>query len=158
MKEVNYYKERARELFKEGYNCSQAVFGAFAEELGMSFETAVLISSSFGGGMGRLREVCGAVSGMFMAAGLAFGTTDITDHKAKSDHYALIQSLASEFKEQNGSIICRELLGLSEKKPDVPVPEKRTEEYYKKRPCAELCADAAEIFAKKLSERNALND
>lgn len=158
MKEVNYYKERARELFKEGYNCSQAVFGAFSEELGMSFETAVLISSSFGGGMGRLREVCGAVSGMFMAAGLAFGTTDITDHKAKSDHYALIQSLASEFKEQNGSIICRELLGLSEKKPDVPVPEKRTEEYYKKRPCAELCADAAEIFAIKLSERKALND
>lgn len=158
MKEVNYYKERARELFKEGYNCSQAVFGAFAQELGMSFETAVLISSSFGGGMGRLREVCGAVSGMFMAAGLAFGTADITDHKAKSDHYALIQSLASEFKEQNGSIICRELLGLSEKKPDVPVPEKRTEEYYKKRPCAELCADAAEIFAKKLSERKALND
>lgn len=158
MKDVNYYKDRARELFKEGYNCSQAVFGAFAEELGISFETAVLISSSFGGGMGRLREVCGAVSGMFMAAGIAFGTTDITNHNAKSDHYALIQSLASDFREQNGSIICRELLGLSDKKPDVPIPEKRTEEYYKKRPCAELCADAAEIFAKRFIESKKKND
>lgn len=158
MKDIIYYKDKARALFKSGYNCSQAVLGAFADDLGMSFETAVLLSSSFGGGMGRLREVCGAVSGMFMAAGLAFGYSDVSDHKAKADHYALIQSLASDFKEQNGSIICRELLGLSEKNPDNPMPEKRTEQYYKKRPCAELCADAAEIFAKKLLKRECPDD
>lgn len=138
-------KEKAMSLFKEGYNCSQSVIGAFAEELGMDFETAVKIASSFGGGMGRMREVCGAVSGMFMAAGLKCGYSSPTDVKSKTNHYKLIQDLAAEFKKSNGSIVCRELLGL-EGKDNNYVPSARTNEYYKKRPCVELVGQAAEIL------------
>ena len=144
-------KEKAMTLFKEGYNCSQAVFGAFAEELGLDFETAVKISSSFGGGMGRMREVCGAVSGMFMAAGIKWGYSSPTDNHAKTNHYKLIQDLAAEFKKKNGSIVCRELLGL-EGKDNNYVPSARTDEYYKKRPCIELVGEAAEIL-EEYSER-----
>lgn len=140
-------KEQAMKLFKDGYNCSQAVFGAFADELGLDFETAVKISSSFGGGMGRMREVCGAVSGMFMAAGLKCGYSSPTDNQSKTEHYKLIQDLAAEFRAENGSIICRELLGL-EGKDNNYVPSERTNEYYKKRPCAELVGQAAEILEK----------
>lgn len=140
-------KEKAMELFKQGYNCSQAVFGAFSEELGLDFETAVKISSSFGGGMGRMREVCGAVSGMFMAAGMKLGYSSPTDTKSKTEHYKLIQTLAADFKIENGSIICRELLGL-EGEDKHYVPSERTIEYYKKRPCAELVGEAAEILEK----------
>lgn len=140
-------KGTAKKLFLDGYNCSQAVLGAFCEELGMDFETAMKLSSSFGGGMGRLREVCGAVSGMFMAAGLKSGYTLPTDKEAKTEHYKLIQQLAGEFKEKNGSIICRELLG-EEKTVNTHIPSDRTKEYYKKRPCAELVGDAAEILEK----------
>lgn len=138
-------KEKAMSLFKEGYNCSQSVFGAFAEELGLDFETALKISSSFGGGMGRMREVCGAVSGMFMAAGMKCGYSSPKDTQAKTNHYKLIQDLAAEFKKSNGSIVCRELLGL-EGKDNNYVPSERTKEYYKKRPCAELVGEAAEIL------------
>jgi C_GCAxxG_C_C family probable redox protein len=139
------HQKIATDLFKQGYNCAQSVFGAFCEELGMDLDTALKLSSSFGGGMGRMREVCGAVSGMFMAAGLKYGYSDPNDTKAKTEHYKMIQELAEKFKKINGSIICRELLGLT--KPEgVPVPEKRTEEYYKKRPCPELVRDAARIF------------
>ncbi len=140
-------------LFKEGYNCSQAVIGAFCEELGMDFETAIRLSSSFGGGMGRLREVCGAVSSMFMIAGLKYGYTDPKDRVAKQKHYELIQELAHRFKDINGSIICRELLGL-DIKHDIPVPEERTEKYYKKRPCAELVRCAAEIIDRVIDEKD----
>lgn len=138
-------KEQAMKLFKDGYNCSQAVFGAFADELGLDFETAVKISASFGGGMGRMREVCGAVSGMFMATGLKCGYSSPTDNRSKTEHYKLIQDLAAEFRAENGSIICRELLGL-EGKDNNYVPSERTNEYYKKRPCAELVGQAAEIL------------
>lgn len=139
------HSKKAEELFKEGYNCAQAVFAAYSEELGIDIETALKLSSSFGGGMGRMREVCGAVSGMFMAAGLKYGYSDPKDKEAKANHYKLIQNLAHAFKERNGSIICRDLLGLS--KPEgTPVPEERTADYYKKRPCAELVKDAAEIL------------
>ncbi|MBQ8038481.1 MAG: C_GCAxxG_C_C family protein [Lachnospiraceae bacterium] len=139
--------EKAKELFQEGYNCSQAVLGAFCDECGMDFETAMKLSSSFGGGMGRLREVCGAVSGMFMVAGLIYGYDDPKGQKDKTEHYERIQALAQEFKEKNGSIVCRELLGLSEKK-SVPTPEVRTEQYYQKRPCPEMVKMAAEIMEK----------
>lgn len=139
------HSQRAMELFKQGYNCSQSVVAAFGDELNIDFETALKISSSFGGGMGRLREVCGAVSGMFMVAGLKYGYTDPKDNKAKTEHYKLIQELAAQFKAENGSIVCRELLGLSAG-PDSPIPELRTKEYYKKRPCAELVGYAAEIM------------
>ncbi len=138
-------KEKAMALFKEGYNCSQSVFGAFAEELGLDFETALKISSSFGGGMGRLREVCGAVSGMFMAAGLKCGYSDPKDFNAKKAHYKLIQQLAEKFKEKNKYIVCRQLLGI-EGQDNNYVPSERNSEYYKKRPCINLIGDAAEIL------------
>lgn len=143
--------EKAEKLFKQGYNCSQAVFAAFCDDLGIDSETAVKLASSFGGGMGRLREVCGAVSGMFMVAGLKAGYSDPTDSEAKKRHYALIQKMAKEFSQKNGSIICRELLGEdgADKNPN---PAKRTSEYYKKRPCSELVKDAAEIAQKILFE------
>ena len=134
--------EKAVELFKKGYNCSQSVFGAFAEDLGIDFETAVMISSSFGGGMGRMREVCGAVSGMFMAAGIKYGYSDPKNMNAKKEHYRLIQTLAERFKERNKYIVCRQLLGME---ADGYTPSERNGEYYKKRPCAELVRDAAEI-------------
>lgn len=146
------YRERAIELFKQGYNCSQSIFGAFCEECGIDFETAVKLSSSFGGGMGRLREVCGAVSGMFMVAGMKYGYSNPKDSISKAEHYKLIQELAEQFREKNGSIVCRELLGLSIKK-DNYVPEERTSEYYKKRPCVEVIGDAAEIMYKYIKSR-----
>lgn len=142
-------EQKARELFKSGYNCSQSVFGAYAEFFGIDFETAMKLSSSFGGGMGRLREVCGAVSGMFMVLGLAKGYCS-NDYDSKKEHYKRVQELAHEFETINGSIVCRELLGLDRKK-DVPTPEKRTDEYYKKRPCEELVADACKILDKYIS-------
>lgn len=138
-------EQKARQLFKSGYNCAQSVFCAFAQEFGLDIETALKLSSSFGGGMGRLREVCGAVSAMFMIAGLKYGYTTNNDDKAKEKHYTLIQKLAKDFENQNGSIICRDLLGLDVKK-DSPTPQKRTEEYYKTRPCEELIASACKII------------
>ena len=142
---MSEHSDRAKELFEKGYNCSQAVFAAYADEMGVDFDTALKIASSFGGGMGRLREVCGAVSGMFMVAGMKYGSTDPTDQGAKAEHYKLIQALAKRFEKENGSIICRELLGLSVRIDD-PQPEVRTEKYYKKRPCMELVERAAKIL------------
>ncbi len=142
---MNDYSKRARQLFLQGYNCAQSVFCTFAEELGLDFETALKLSSSFGGGMGRLREVCGAVSGMFMAAGMKFGYTSPDDKEIKTEHYERIQQLAQAFKDKHGTIICRELLGpLAD---DNYVPADRTEEYYATRPCEKIIGDAAEIFA-----------
>lgn len=144
--------EHAVELFKKGYNCSQAVIGAYCEELGMNMKTALKLASSFGGGMGRLREVCGAVSAMFMVAGLKYGYANPEDRALKKQHYELIQMLSRRFKDINGSIICRELLGL-DIKHDSPTPEPRTAEYYHKRPCVELVKCAAEIIDEVLKER-----
>lgn len=149
---MNEYSEKAKALFHEGYNCSQSVFLAFAEDFNLDKETALKISSSFGGGMGRLREVCGAVSGMFMVAGLMYGYSSPNDKKAKTEHYKRIQELAQKFKDKNKYIICRELLGL-DKKVDSYVPSERTAEYYKKRPCVELVGDAAEIMSEYIKEK-----
>lgn len=149
---MSSYSQRAVELFKQGYNCSQSVVAAFCEEMDIDFETALRISSPFGAGMGRLREVCGAVSGMFIIAGMRYGCTDPKDNKAKAEHYKMIQQLAAKFKEENHSIICRELLGLNAG-PDSPIPELRTNEYYKKRPCAELVGCAAEILEEVLKNK-----
>ncbi len=146
--------EKAKELFKSGYNCSQSVLGVFAEELGLDFETAMKISSSFGGGMGRMREVCGTVSGMFMAAGLAFATASDSATE-KGEHYKKIQELAKRFKEKNGSIICRELLQGVETS-NSPTPSERNETYYKKRPCIELVGDSVEIFEQYLLEQKSV--
>lgn len=150
---MNNIRKHAMELFKQGYNCSQSVFGAFCEECGMDFETALKLSSSFGGGMGRLREVCGAVSGMFMVAGMKYGYTDPEDSTSKAEHYKRIQELAEQFKEKNGSLVCRDLLGLSVQSESY-IPEKRTAEYYKKRPCAEIVGDAAEIIYEFIKSKN----
>lgn len=141
--------EKAKALFEEGYNCSQAVVLSFSDILGIDEKTLSLLASGFGGGMGRMREVCGAVSGMFMVAGLMNGYSSPSDNEKKKAVYAMIQELAAQFKSENGSIICRELLGL--KAPEgTHVPEKRTDEYYKKRPCGELCYIAADILDKYL--------
>lgn len=139
------HAQRAKEYFLEGYNCAQAVLLAFHEELDLDKDTAARMASSFGGGMGRLREVCGAVSGMFLAAGMLYGYTDPKDTDGKKAQYQRVQALAKDFSDKNGSIVCRELLGLDHKK-DVPAPSERTAAYYKKRPCAELVADAAGIL------------
>lgn len=146
----NKYSKKAGELFREGYNCAQSVFCAFSDELGFDFETALKLASSFGGGMGRLREVCGAVSAMFMIAGLKYGYTTPNNDEIKGEHYARIQELAARFKEKHGTIICRELLGLDVKQ-DNPTPSKRTEQYYKDRPCEDIIRDAAEITAEYIS-------
>ncbi len=146
-------KEKAKELFLEGYNCAQSVAGAYAEEMGIDRQTLLKMSSSFGGGMGRMREVCGAVSGMFLAAGAVYGYDDPKDSSAKREHYERIQTLAARFKEQTGSIICRELLGI-EGRDNSPVPSERTGEYYKKRPCAEMVGLAAEILEQYMKESN----
>lgn len=150
---MSKHSDLAVELFHEGYNCAQAVFAAFCDETGMNRETALKLSSSFGGGIGRMREVCGAVSGMMMTAGILYGYSDSKDAGAKQEHYRLVQELAKRFRGENGSIICRELLNLPDGNSS-PVPEKRTGEYYKKRPCAELVRCAAEIMDEEL-ERNA---
>lgn len=133
---------KARDLFKQGYNCSQSVFCTFCEDFGIDFETGLKLSSSFGGGMGKLREVCGAVSAMFMIAGLKYGYTSNNDDEAKTKHYKLIQDLAEAFKKSHGTIICRELLGVDS---DGFTPAKRTEEYYENRPCENCIATAAKI-------------
>lgn len=143
--ENNERAKRAMDLFGQGYNCAQAVFLSFLDEMDMDETMAKKLSSSFGGGMGRLREVCGAVSGMFMVAGAMYGYDSPVEPEPKKEHYARIQELAKEFEKENGSIVCRELLGLTQKK-DEPTPEKRTEEYYKKRPCKELVGMAAAIM------------
>jgi C_GCAxxG_C_C family probable redox protein len=139
------HSELTKELFTKGYNCSQSVFAAFCDETGMDLETALKLSSSFGGGMGRLREVCGAVSGMFMVVGMVYGYSDPEDTTAKTEHYELIQALAAKFREENGSIICRELLELPDGE-DSPVPEERRLDYYARRPCSELVEHAAKIL------------
>lgn len=150
--ESSEYAKKAMDLFLEGYNCSQAVFLAFSDKFDMDRITALRLSSSFGGGMGRLREVCGSVSGMFMVAGMLYGYDGPKDFEGKKDHYARIQQLAHKFEEQNGSIVCRELLGLGKGK-DMPVPEKRTEEYYKKRPCVKLIGMSAAIMEAYIKEQ-----
>lgn len=143
--------ERAVTLFKNGYNCSQSVVVAYADYFGLDEKTATRVTASFGGGMGRLREVCGAVSGSFMLAGMKYASTDPTDKEAKTKNYTVVQELAEKFRQHNGSIICRELLGLTQKK-DNPVPSDRTPEYYKRRPCAEYVAIAARVIGEKLNE------
>lgn len=140
--------QRAQAYFTEGYNCSQAVAMAYADLIGMDETMLARAMSSFGGGMGRMREVCGAVSGMSFAAGVLYGYAEPTaaGQQEKAAHYARIQELAGAFREVNGSIVCRELLGLDISGSDDPTPKKRTPEYYKKRPCGQLVALAATIL------------
>ena len=147
-------RELAESNFVAGYSCAQAVVKAFADVTGFDGEAAMRLCSSFGGGMGRLREVCGAVSGMFIVEGLLEGYFDPSEqdaHAQKAANYARIQELARRFKERNASIVCREILGA--RASTNPTPEARTPEYYKTRPCAKMCGDAAEILENFLIER-----
>lgn len=140
---------KAKELFEQGFNCAQSVFCTHCEKVGIDFETGLKLSSSFGGGMGRLREVCGAVSAMLMLIGLKEGYTSPNDDKIKEEHYAKVQSLAKEFEAKFGTIICRELLNLTEKN-STPTPSKRDEKYYQERPCAKFVEFASELIEKEL--------
>jgi len=138
------HADRAEQLFTQGYNCAQAVFGAFSEDVRLPLDIMMKLSSSFGGGMGRLREVCGACSGLFMAAGLLYGYAGPEEGAVKSEHYARIRELAAQFEAVHGSIVCREILG---RRAEVGgSPEKRTEEYYAVRPCVRCVRSAAEIL------------
>ena len=141
-------RELAQQNFLCGYNCAQV---AFCDELCMTREQAAALAASFGGGMGRMREVCGACSAAFAALGMLYGYDRPGDDEAKAAHYALVQDFARRFKERTGTIICRELL--ANQADTSPVPEPRTEKYYKKRPCALLVQDAAEIVEEMLKEQ-----
>ena len=143
--------KRGVELFKSGYNCAQAVVGAFADLYGVPQDVALRMSASFGGGMGRMRLTCGAASGMFLLAGLENGCATTESPQKRAENYALVQELAAEFKEVNGSLTCAELLGLRTGKTESPTPNARTQEYYKNRPCAMKVESACRIFAKKIS-------
>ena len=147
------HAEKARALFLEGYNCAQAVFCAFDDPTGLDRETSARLASSFGGGMGRMREVCGTVSGALLVLGLLCGYADPGDAKAKTEHYHLIQEFARRFREINGTIICRELLQGVKTKPGND-PEARTPEYYASRPCLRHCGEAAEIVDELLREQH----
>lgn len=149
--------EKARRLFKEGgYNCCQAVVLAYNDIFGLEDELAASLSSGFGGGMGRMREVCGAVSGMVMLAGMIRPASDPTVKDWRTANYALVQDMAGEFKKINGSIVCKELLGLvpmgscSPAPKESPEPSDRTPEYYKKRPCEEMVGIAARIVGEQI--------
>jgi C_GCAxxG_C_C family probable redox protein len=142
--------ERARELFEQGANCAQAVAGAFADVVGMKEEELFKLASGFGGGVGRMREVCGAVSGMVLIMNMLYGNDDISDKSAKDAHYARVQSVIKKFEAETSSIICRTLLKLAEDADTPPVSEARTKEYYQKRPCAALVELAAQILEAEL--------
>ncbi len=140
--------ETAEALFREGYNCAQSVAGAFAEDIGLDFKTAVKMISGFGAGFGRMREVCGAVSGMIFVASILSGYDFPSRGAEKAELYRLVQKLMKEYKAENGSFVCRELLGVAGKDNSF-MPEERTPEYYKKRPCPRLVRSAAEIVARE---------
>lgn len=141
--------EKAAELFLQGYNCAQALVVAFGDVTGLEESFAAKFASSFGGGMGRMREVCGAVSGMLMVAGLLYGYELPGDDAGKKAHYARVQYLAGQFREQAGSIVCREIL---KNPPTDPAPTPRTAEFYQKRPCARLVNLAARVLDAYIEE------
>ena len=136
--------DKAVTYFKSGYNCSQSVVAAFADMYGYTEEQALRMAASFGGGIGRMRQTCGAACGMFLLAGLENGATDAKDRDGKAANYALVQQLAGEFAKRNGSLICAELLGLKQPEGSF-IPENRTEQYYQKRPCVKMVEEAARI-------------
>ena len=163
MKELNIEDrvEKARRLFKEeGYHCCQAGVLAYNDWFNIDDKLAASLASGFGGGMGRMREVCGSVSGMVMLAGLIYPADNPSDKNGRTRNYALVQEVAEEFRMINGSIVCKELLGLvpmgsSESAPkESPEPSDRTNEYYKKRPCEELVGISARIIGEKLLKIN----
>lgn len=159
--DINQLADHAAALFKQGFNCSQSVFAACAPSLyGIDKSLALRVAASFGGGIGRMRGVCGAASGMFLLAGLENGSDKEGDAEGKKQNYALVQDLAARFKEENGSVFCSELLGLTPKEGEIsmtprheaaaaiagPTPAPRTSEYFQKRPCVEMVRNAVKIY------------
>ena len=140
----------AKQYFEEGYNCAQAVLFAFCEETELTKDQAARLASTFGGGMGRMREVCGAVSAMFMIEGLVNGYSDPNAKETKAELYARVRLLADQFREKNHSIICRELL-IDTETTTGGEPEARTKEYYERRPCGCYVEDAARLIAEALN-------
>ncbi len=139
----------AVELFESGYNCAQAVAAAFGDVTHLELKTAAAMASSFGGGMGRMREVCGAVSGMLLIAGILYGYNDPTADAEKKAHYQRVQQMAGQFRAEAGSIICRELLN---NPPSDPSPTVRSPEFYQMRPCSRMVYYAAEILDQYIAE------
>ena len=149
---MTYHEKRAVELFRSGCNCSQAVFAAFSDITGIDEKNAFRMSSSFGGGLGRLREVCGAVSGISLVAGVLWGYDSFEDKSLKTEHYKTVAGMANKFSDVMGSYICRELLGLKDYKYS-PVAEDRSSEYYATRPCERCIAAAARILDEEIEKR-----
>lgn len=143
------HRDTAAQAFMDGYNCSQAIAVAFSDMTGLTPEFSARMASSFGGGMGRMREVCGTVSGMLMVAGLLYGYSTPGDDVSKREHYQRVQELAGKFREREGSIICREIL---KNPPSDPNPTPRTADFYKKRPCVRLVMLAADILDDYIAE------
>lgn len=146
------HSEKAKELFMQGCNCSQAVFAAFCDVTGIGFEEALKMSSPFGGGLGRLRETCGAVSGMVLAAGCLYGYSDVGDPSRKTEVYALTAQMVNRFKAAMGSMLCRELLGI-ENYVYSPEAQPRTADFYEKRPCLQCIAEAASVLDAVIAEK-----
>lgn len=142
-------QQQAEELFRSGCNCSQAVIGVFCDKLGLDFDTVMKLSEGFGGGMGRMRLTCGAVSGMAMAVG-ALLSRGAGEGNTRAEVYSKVQELTNIFKEKNGSVICADLLGLNDNDKQDPKPEARTEQYYKKRPCIRCVTDCVKIIEDNL--------
>jgi C_GCAxxG_C_C family probable redox protein len=146
---------RAVDYFMQGYGCCQSVVAAFADIYGLDETLAKKIAAGFGGGVGRMRMMCGAVSGIVMLTGLDCGQTEGSDREGKSACYKVVQDLLAKFREQNGSIVCAEILGIKgyEKAHSSYVASERTAEYYKTRPCAAKVESAARIFADYLKNK-----
>jgi len=148
--EIQQRQQRACELFHQGFNCSQSVFAACSDLFGINdLETALKVSASFGGGIGRMRLTCGAASGMFLLEGLRSGSATAGDAEGKKTNYAHVQDLAKAFVDENGALDCATLSGLNN---NGPTPEARSEGYYHKRPCADLIAGAVRIFLENVNE------
>lgn len=143
--QVSSHAELASELFRQGYNCSQAVFAAFSDVTGLDRETSLRLASSFGGGMGRMREICGVCSALFMVMGMKEGGYDPDDQAAKNRHYQEIQEIAGRFREQNGSLLCRELLA-SLHPSSTPESAPRTPDFYRQRPCLRFVETGAALL------------
>lgn len=153
MNTIKTRSQTAMNNFLSGYNCAQSVVLAFSDLIPIPRDELSQLACSFGGGIGRLREVCGAVSGMMMVAGLLYGYDGPETGDVKLNHYARVQTLGKRFEERSGSLVCRELLGLTEKHQS-PVPAARTLEYYQNRPCKALVGLAAEILEEFIAEQS----
>ena len=149
------HAEIAKQLFFKGYNCAQSVFCAFTDITGYDIDTSARMASSFGGGLGRLRETCGVVSAAALVLGIVKGYDDPADYEAKKRHYALVREYAARFRAKHESIRCRDLLTLAGIRPESGgEPEQRSEEFYRKRPCPHLVCDAARILDEMIAQRH----